>query len=355
MTQTQKIIVPNSFSINHFDNLNEYTKQPWLSIIIPAYNVERYIRSCIASIDPAKHQDIEIIIVDDGSTDSTLMICNQIAISYNNVSVIHKENGGSSSARNTGFKKVTGVWSWFIDADDLIAPGALNILKKIVSKSNSDALQINFVLFSDTKKPIWPSLSTFKEPNTISSEEFLRKIYNGKFKHFIWSFLLRTESLKQSGKNTSVLVEKRCSGFPFREDFSLYEDVVSIEKIMRCFKSIDVTDLPVYGYRQLTNSISQHQNSLTANSGLRAVREIARNRTPSTDMLAKTCMEISLLFSAYKLVEDNNRSLRQAIKHEIESRVKHVGLLKLGAPRLFRYLLLKTKILDVIIWLRERA
>ena len=328
---------------------------PWLSIVIPAYNAEGYIRSCVASIDPAAHSDIQVILVDDGSTDFTPSICNQISASYDNVLVIHKDNGGSASARNTGFEKATGTWTWFVDADDLISPTALEILKPVVGDSDSDAIQIGFVLFSDDEEPAWPVLTLSEKLETLTSDRFLSGIYHGRFQHFMWSFLLRTEVLRSRKEHTATLSRNDHGDYPFCENFSLYEDVVAIEELMRQFKLIDAIDLPVYGYRQVPTSITRRLNNDAAESGLRAVREIAHYDVSPADDDAKTRMEVSLLFSAYKLIDrSDGKSLRRDIEYEIDSRVKRVGVLRLGLPRLLRYALLKTRLLDAIIRLRKR-
>lgn len=90
---------------------------PTFSIIIPVYNVENYLTRCIDSVISQTFKDFEIILVDDGSTDSTPQLCDSFSI-FENIKVYHKENGGSSSARNLGIKKSTGDWILFIDSDD---------------------------------------------------------------------------------------------------------------------------------------------------------------------------------------------------------------------------------------------
>ena len=90
-----------------------------LSVVIPVYNCEKYINQCINSIlsQPCSN-NIEIIIVDDGSTDKSGYICDKLCERYNNIAVIHKENGGVASARNIGIEKATGDYIAFVDGDD---------------------------------------------------------------------------------------------------------------------------------------------------------------------------------------------------------------------------------------------
>ncbi len=90
------------------------------SIIVPVYNVEAWLGRCLDSILSDRCGDMELILVDDGSTDDSGRICNQYAASHANISVIHKENGGLSSARNAGLEQASGEWVSFIDSDDWV-------------------------------------------------------------------------------------------------------------------------------------------------------------------------------------------------------------------------------------------
>lgn len=91
---------------------------PFISVIIPIYNVEKYLRQCVDSVLKQKLSDFEIILVDDGSPDSCPTICDQYAKEYENILVIHKENGGLSSARNAGIQAASGEYLVFMDSDD---------------------------------------------------------------------------------------------------------------------------------------------------------------------------------------------------------------------------------------------
>lgn len=316
-------------------------RKPWLSIVIPAYNARRHLDACISSINPKDNNDVQVILVDDGSSDETPTLCDHVASIYENVIAIHKENGGAASARNAGFAITESAWVWFVDADDLISPYAFALLKHTAVLSRADAIQFGFLLFSGDKEPSWPVLKQYKNPIHFSADEFLSRIYNGSYQHHMCSFLLRAESLRRDTP-------------PFREDFSLYDDVVAMEEWIRRFDSVDVLDYQLYGYRQNSSSVTHAKNSLAAESGLRAVREIASYQVMENDACAKICMEIGLLFSAYKLVENtDSQGLKNEIRKEIEDRVKRIGWMHLDTSRLARYLLLKIGVLDTIVSLRS--
>lgn len=98
-----------------------------VSVIIPAFNVEAYLPRCLDSVLSSNNHDLQIIIVDDGSTDNTSAICDEYAKKDNRIEVIHKQNGGVSSARNCGLKRITGDYVAFVDADDEVSPDFLSV------------------------------------------------------------------------------------------------------------------------------------------------------------------------------------------------------------------------------------
>ena len=114
-----------------------------LSILIPAYNVERWLPRCLNSILSQVEDDIEIVIIDDGSTDTTLQCANEFAEKWNDIGVFSKHNEGVGAARNYLLDKACGEFIWFVDSDDYIAEGAL---RHILSELNStiDLLSVSY-------------------------------------------------------------------------------------------------------------------------------------------------------------------------------------------------------------------
>lgn len=107
-----------------------------ITVIVPVYNVAKYLEKCVKSIQDQTYKSLEIILVDDGSTDSSGAICDKYATEDSRIRVIHKPNGGLSSARNAGLDAATGDYVGFIDSDDYIAPDFYESLLKISDKSN---------------------------------------------------------------------------------------------------------------------------------------------------------------------------------------------------------------------------
>ena len=121
---------------------------PLVSVIVPVYKVERYLRDCLDSIVAQTYSNLEIILVDDGSPDGCPAICDAYAMGDDRVRVVHKENGGVSSARNAGLDIACGKYVVFVDSDDLIAPGMIETLVREYGGEKT-AIAVNFVRFAD--------------------------------------------------------------------------------------------------------------------------------------------------------------------------------------------------------------
>ncbi len=124
--------------------------QALISVIIPVYNVEEYLRECVDSVLNQTYKNLEIILVDDGSTDSSGEICDEYLEKDERITVIHQKNGGLSAARNTGFSETNGNYVYFVDSDDYIDEKTLEILLETAEKDNSDIVFFDAISFADT-------------------------------------------------------------------------------------------------------------------------------------------------------------------------------------------------------------
>lgn len=112
-----------------------------VSVIVPVYNVEKYLVYCIESILCQSFREFELVLIDDGSRDRSGLICDQYAEADSRIIVIHKENGGLSDARNTGIAIARGEYITFIDSDDIVAQGYLKEMLDVVRKTGADIVQ----------------------------------------------------------------------------------------------------------------------------------------------------------------------------------------------------------------------
>ena len=123
-----------------------------VSVIIPVYNVESYVEACISSVLNQTLKEIEIICIDDGSTDNSCSIIEKYQANDDRVKLFHKENGGLSSARNYGMKVATGKYIFLLDSDDYIAPNALEVLYIRAEKDNLEVCDFNATAFFETEQ-----------------------------------------------------------------------------------------------------------------------------------------------------------------------------------------------------------
>lgn len=125
-------------------------ENPLISIIVPIYNVEKYLERCIDSLLRQTYKNIEIILVDDGSTDHSPKMIDEYQSQNKKIKVIHQKNGGLSNARNNGLEIAKGEYIAFIDSDDYISDDYIEYLYKLIEENNSQMSICNYKLFSET-------------------------------------------------------------------------------------------------------------------------------------------------------------------------------------------------------------
>jgi hypothetical protein len=326
-----------------------------IDVIVPAYNSEKYLPACLESLLASKADGVRIILVDDGSTDSTGAICDAFCAQHANATAIHRENGGSPAARNTGFAAVGNLdadhWVWFVDSDDVVAPGALDVLARHVSDSDADALYFDLAPFEDGTEPAWPSNGSGPE-SIVGAREFLSGTYSLKYMHYTPGFLFRHQSLER------LVAWRKGQGMHglCNTGYSLLEDLVFVEEYMQeACSCVQVFPDVLYGYRQSAASMSHSANPKSADSALRALKYIDSFSVPDDDRLPKALMQVALLFNAYSRAGQgvSSAGLRADIRCEIEARVRGVGLHALTGKLRLRYFALETGLGDVALKLRE--
>lgn len=159
-------------------------KHPKISIIIPVYNIEDYLDECIHSIISQSFKDFEIILVNDGSTDSCPQKCDSYVAKDRRIKVIHKKNGGQAEARNTGLQAVTlhqnsiyDHYIAFVDGDDRLSENSLERLYQVALNTNADVVMASMRRFSNTG--LWRPYTRLHKELLMSGKEALRLILEG--------------------------------------------------------------------------------------------------------------------------------------------------------------------------------
>lgn len=176
--------------------MGEIAKKPLISVIVPIYKVEKYLQKCIDSILSQTYENLEIILVDDGSPDSCGIICDEYEKNDSRIKVIHKRNGGLADARNTGMKEANGQYIAFIDGDDWIDPDYyLDLYTKI---DDCDVLICGYKSVNEQGKEI--ELCTFEEcsinPNCDMAGKVFESLMYTSALGFAWNKLYKAELVK---------------------------------------------------------------------------------------------------------------------------------------------------------------
>ena len=126
---------------------------PLISIIVPVYNVENYLARCIESLVAQTYPNLEILLINDGSTDGSWKICQEYGNTHTNIKIFSKNNGGLSSTRNFGLNKATGEYIGFIDSDDWTEPDMFEYLYSLIADYKAEAVQVEYELaYEDNHK-----------------------------------------------------------------------------------------------------------------------------------------------------------------------------------------------------------
>ena len=212
-----------------------------ISIIVPIYNVSLFLSQCLDSILSQTYKDLEIILVDDGSTDNSSIICDEYAEKDVRIKVIHKINGGLSDARNVGVKNAHGEWVFFVDADDWIKDNAIEVLYDFAVEKDCDLVQGNF--YYAYHDYLLYRCVTQEEHNMHildRSESMKELIINDRIKNFAWGKLYRISLIEDFE-------------FPVGKYF---EDSFWQHLVVNKIKRYGMVDEPLYYYRQRDGSIS---------------------------------------------------------------------------------------------------
>lgn len=153
-----------------------FESNPLISVIVPVYNIEKYLERCVESIRNQTYTNLEILLVDDGSTDSSGAMCDSLAKKDERIRVLHKENGGSSSARNAGIAQARGAYLGFVDSDDYISPDMYELLYNAITEYDAEVAQAGRDEIDEQGNYLPNICEPPKEKVFIESGEFLREM-----------------------------------------------------------------------------------------------------------------------------------------------------------------------------------
>lgn len=226
-----------------------------ISVIVPIYNVEKYLRKCVDSIINQTYKNLEIILVDDGSPDNCPKICDEYAKQDIRIKVIHKENGGLSDARNAGMKVARGEYISFIDSDDWIKPEMIEGMYNRMIEDKSDLVSSGVIWVDVDGTEI--RTATVSENCVLNTEQAMKELINdGKLKQHVWNKLYKADLIK------NILFDKG----------KYHEDVFWSYKVIGEAKRVSIDKNSYYFYVQRSKSIMGEKYSAKRLDALDAMK-----------------------------------------------------------------------------------
>lgn len=264
-----------------------------VSIIVPVYNVERYLRKCLDSLVNQTLKDIEIICVNDGSTDSSLKILEQYAEKYSNIKIIDKVNEGQSEARNIGIECAIGEYLGFVDSDDYVDIDYFEKLYKAAKECNCDIACAGFRRFKFFKGSIKKSYKNFQVIKDINSKAKADKL---PAHNYIWNKIYKREIWQKSG-------------FKF-EKGRFFEDIALLIKILYYMGDMVTVPDTYYYYRRRNGSTVKLSNTKIKSDHKWAINEL------------------------YKFAYENNIALE--FRNDVQQKIL-INLFNLPLIKIYRY------------------
>lgn len=226
------------------------TDKPLLSFVLPVYNVEDYLEECVESIRRQITEECEVILVDDGAKDRSGEICDRYALQDERILVIHKQNGGLSSARNAGLEAARGEYVTFVDSDDRIAPQSVESILEWIRSGGADLCFLEGVKFypDGTETGLGEQIDGKELAGKEKTDAVRHLATRPKYPGSAWAKLYRRDFLQSNQLH-----------FPYDRRYS--EDLGFMRDCILCAESFDALSIPYYEYRQnrpgsITNSVS---------------------------------------------------------------------------------------------------
>ena len=230
-----------------------------ISVIVPVYNTERYLEKCIESIVCQSYSNLELILVDDGSSDHSGDICDYYAKKDSRIKVVHEENGGQSKARNVGIDQASGEFVLFVDSDDYINKYMVEHMYNRIEQDQSELAVCGYIFLDDSGN----ELETYSILDSVQTGyQVLEMAYDGTKNDFLFNSIIWNKLYKR------ILFEK--VHFP---EGRIQEDEATVYKLLDQCRSVSILSEPLYYYVRQSNSTMTLKYSVRRLDGVEACYE----------------------------------------------------------------------------------
>lgn len=280
-----------------------------ISVIIPIYNVEKYLSACLESVIHQSYPHLEIILVNDGSTDSCPQICDEYATKDSRIKVIHQRNGGLSDARNSGLKIATGEFISFVDSDDLLSLDFCQRLSDALIESDADIVECDFVKFENNLNFMVEGKNHFCILKKYDTATALALLMKEELKQVVWNKIYKKEVLEGLMFPLNKTNE---------DEFWTYRVFGKAKKIVKIPEEL-------YYYRQQVESIMGRSYSLSRLDGIQAMEErifYMKSHFPNLENLAIRQFCFGVAFHYIELSKNEELDPNQKIRGVLFSKAK---------------------------------
>lgn len=283
-----------------------------ISVIIPVYNAENYLKRCLDSVINQTYKNLEIILIDDGSTDNSGEICDEYAKTDNRIKVIHKENGGVSQARNEGLRVATGEYIGFLDSDDFILHNMYENLIKQLELNDADISICGFA--KEIEKGKFEPYFKYDTDCVFDRDEALKNLLQNKY----YSCSCSDKLLKRSLLDNIF----------FDENITHYEDLLFLWQVIKKAKTVAFTSNVYYYYTTNVGSATQSKFSLKKMSMIDVceyILEDSKSVSPEIYNVARTEFVRNNLMCAKAAVNSkfNDKASICNLRLNVKNNLKH--------------------------------
>lgn len=314
-----------------------------VSVIVPIYNAEKHIKKTIESIMNQSYENIELILVNDGSTDDSFSIIKKYE-KYDNVIIISKENGGVSDSRNVGISKATGDYIMFVDSDDYLEIDMIEQMVKNATDNNVDIVRCNYSKLSDNTKTDNKIPEIFIRHPKIDKLDFDNILYNNFFNNHtwysVWGQLIRRSCIKDCKFRTSLSI-----GEDLMFNLSIYQNANGIYFLNKSLYNYVCNDNGITRSKSTDKLIKKMQDSLVVYTD---IYDRFKNKEEVQDAMLERFVE-SIVLASYKIIQSMKNTQKKNSYKVIDNYFESKLMIIVHKKKIYNKLKISKRILYILL------